>query len=93
MILNTPLNFLALSNNEILGFKQSITKNNNNIEKAKNLTNKLSIKFILYFIIGFLLLLFFWYYISMFGVIYKNTQMHLLNDTLMSFGLSLLIPF
>ena len=37
-------------------------------------------------------LLFFWYYISMFGAIYKNTQLYLLKDTLMSFGLSLIIP-
>ena len=29
----------------------------------------------------------------MFCVIYKNTQVHLLKDTLMSFGLSLLYPF
>ena len=29
----------------------------------------------------------------MFCVIYKNTQMHLLKDTLMSIGLSLIIPF
>ena len=29
----------------------------------------------------------------MFGVIYKNTQIHLLKDTLMSFQLSLIIPF
>ena len=29
----------------------------------------------------------------MFGVIYRNTQLHLLKDTLMSFGLSLIIPF
>ena len=29
----------------------------------------------------------------MFGVIYKNTQMHLLKDILMSFFLSLITPF
>ena len=29
----------------------------------------------------------------MFCVIYKNTQFHLLNDTLSSIGLSLIIPF
>ena len=29
----------------------------------------------------------------MFGAIYKNTQYHLLKDTLISFGLSLLYPF
>ena len=29
----------------------------------------------------------------MFGAIYKNTQYHLLKDTLISFGLSTLNPF
>ena len=29
----------------------------------------------------------------MFGVIYKNTQIHLLKDTLISIGVSLVIPF
>ena len=55
--------------------------------------NKIKIKFILYFIISFIFLLFFWYYISIFGAIYMNTQYHLLKDTLMSFGLSLIYPF
>ena len=29
----------------------------------------------------------------MFGTIYKNTKLHLLKDTLISFGLSLIYPF
>ena len=29
----------------------------------------------------------------MFGVIYRNTQLHLLKDTLISIGLSLILPF
>ena len=29
----------------------------------------------------------------MFGVIYRNTQIHLLKDTLLSFGLSFIYPF
>ena len=29
----------------------------------------------------------------MFGAIYRNTQVHLLKDTLISFALSLLYPF
>ena len=92
MILNYPLNFLALSNDPIIDFKQD-KKNNKILEKSINLINNLMIKFILYFIISSVFLLFFWYYISMFGVIYRNTQMHLLKDTLISFGLSLIIPF
>ena len=92
MILNAPLNFLSLSNDTILSFKHSNIKYNIK-KKAKNLKNILILKFTLYFIISFLFLVFFLYYISMFCVIYKNTQMHLLKDTLMSFCLSLLIPF
>ena len=92
MLLNTPLEFLAFSNDAIIDFKNN--KSIINLNKRKNdLKKKLIIKFILYFIISFLLLIFFWYYISMFCVIYRNTQIHLLIDTLMSFGLSLIFPF
>ena len=91
-ILNYPLNFLALSNDTIINFKQNIT-NIKIMKKAKVLKKILLKKFVLFFIISFLFLIFFWYYISMFGVIYKNTQIHLLKDTLMSFLLSLFFPF
>ena len=57
------------------------------------MNHTLRIKFILYFILSFIFLLFFWYYLSMFGAVYINTQFHLLKDTLVSFGLSLLYPF
>ena len=88
----TLFNFLVLSNDEIINFKQDNSKLNI-VEKSKKLMKILTIKFVLYFIISFLFLLFFWYYVSMFGVIYKNTQLHLLKDILMSFGLSLFFPF
>jgi len=29
----------------------------------------------------------------MFGAVYRNTQIHLLKDTLMGFGISLISPF
>jgi len=92
MIFNYPLNFLALSNDAIINFKQGCSEFKI-MKRVKIFINTLFIKFIIYFIISFLFLLFFWYYISMFGVIYKNTQIHLLKDTLMSFGLSLFFPF
>ena len=92
MLLNTPLNFLSLTNDAIINFKQNTSKNNI-MKKVKNLENKLNKKFVLFFIIGFIFLLFFWYYISMFCVVYRNTQIHLLKDSLLSFGFSLIIPF
>ena len=47
-ILNTPLNFLALSNDAVISFKQNKDKNNI-LTRAKNLENALTIKFILYY--------------------------------------------
>jgi len=91
-ILNIPLNSLGLSNDAIILFKQEKSKIDI-MNKAKDLEKKLKIRFVLYFIICFLFLFIFLYYISMFCVLYRNTQLHLLKDTLMSFGLSLIFPF
>ena len=91
-LIKTLLNLLALSNDAIISYKQNKSKINL-MKREAELLNKLTAKFIIYFIISFSLLLFFWYYISMFGVIYRNTQLHLLKDTLISFCLSLVYPF
>ena len=92
MIFNTLLKLMALSNDSIIKFKQNKEKKDVN-KRGENLKKQLQIKFIFYFIISFIFLLCFWYYISIFGVIYKNTQSHLLKDTLISFGLSMIYPF
>ena len=90
--LNTLLKVLALSEGNIINFKKN--KNAKDLNKRKdNLNFLLEIKFVLYFIISFIFMIFFWYYLSMFCAIYKNTQMYLIKDTLISFGLSLLYPF
>ena len=38
-------------------------------------------------------MLFFWYFISCFCAVYSNTQLILISDTLISFGISMLYPF
>ena len=92
MVLNTLLKLFALSNNAIIDFKQNRQKND--VEKrGDDLNFQVKIKSTLYFTISFIFLLFCWYYISMFGAIYSNTQLHLLKDTLISFGISMLTPF
>ena len=85
------LNLLALSEDDIIIFKR-IRKNSNLNKMAKNVKKKLEIKFAFYFIISTIILLCFWYYLLLFCAIYKNTQYHLLKDTLVSFGFSLLTP-
>ena len=91
-VLNLLLKLLALSEGNILSFKEK--KEKRDLEKReKDLKKILDIKFILYFILSTILLLFLWYYLSMFCAIYKKTQYHLIKDTLISFGFSLLYPF
>ena len=90
--LDILLKLLALSEGNILEFKKDKEKTNLD-KREKSLNSKLSIKFIIFFIISTIFLLLFWYYLSMFGAIYRNTQLHLIKDTLISFGLSLLYPF
>ena len=91
-ILNFPLSLLGLSNDNIIAFKQNL-KNIGIQKRSKKLIFCLKLKLILYFFISFIFLLIFWYYISMFGIIYKNTQYHLLKDTLISFIISMIEPF
>ena len=92
MALGLLLQLLALPENDILEYKKDKNKNNLHERKSK-LYDKIKIKFISYFIVSFIFLLFFWYYLSMFCAIYINTQRHLINDSLISFGLSLIYPF
>ena len=83
---------LSLSEKNVLQIKtekivDDLDKKGNNIIKC------LYIKFRLFFILSFGLLIFFWYYLSCFCAVYKNTQLHLLKDSVISFGLSLIYPF
>jgi len=87
-LINSIINYLSLSEKNIIKIKNE----KNKIEKKKIL-KCLKIKFILFYIISFLFLLLFWYYLSSFCAIFKNTQIHLIKDTLISYGLSLLYPF
>ena len=91
-ILNSFINFLALSQNNIINIKQS--KNLKLIKKkAKTTRAVLRIKFILFFIVNFILIFIFGYYLGCFCAVYKNTQYHLIKDTLISFGISNITPF
>ena len=85
------LNKLALSQDSILDFKK--IKNKKKLdEKMKSLISKIKIKFIFYFILITVFILFFWYYISLFCTVYRNTQFHLIKDTPISYALSFIYP-
>ena len=90
-LIKAILKILALSEGAILEYK-SLKKKEKLSEKEKTLYENLKIKFVLYFIISTLFLLFFWYYLAMFCAIYVKTQIHLIKDTFISFGLSQFYP-
>ena len=91
-IINMILKMLSLSEQNILIIKQE--KNINlAIKKSKKIERYIIIKFIIFFFLSTILLLFFWYFISCFCAVYTNTQIILIKDTLVSFGLSMLYPF
>ena len=91
-IIENLFNFLALSEDDIIGLKQEkiidyIGRKGNEVLKI------IEIKCILFFVLSFLTVVFYWYYIACFCAVYKNTQIHLMKDTLISFATSLGTPF
>ena len=94
-ILSYIIKLLGLSESNILQLKNS-KKNvvvNIDITNVKSLITILKIKFSFFYVSLFILLGIFWYYVTCFCGIYRNTQMHLIKDSLFSFATSLITPF
>ena len=89
-ILSTITKYIFLPERNIKEFKNEGTRIYDNEDKVKRC---LVIKYICFFLFGFLFLIFLWFYLSSFGAVYKNTQLYLIKNTLISFCLSLLNPF
>ena len=93
-IINILIKYLSSSRDSIVELKNSKEKNKNNLDiKHQELLKSLKIKFFLFFILSFIILLFCWYYITCFCGIYINTQLHLIKDSIISFATSLIYPF
>ena len=92
LILVKVLNFFALSESSILKLKRE-KKIKNYIIMYTKVSTVLFCKFIVFFIISFIFIMVFWYYVACFCAVYRNTQYHLIKNTLICFGTSLLSPF
>ena len=87
-VITEIVKYFSLSEKNVLKIKNE--ENIDNLDKiAKDEINCLNKKFIIFFTISSLLFMFFWYYLGCFCAVYKNTQIILIKDTLISFGLSL----
>ena len=90
-LLGIILDILALSEDNILELKvERIPKIA--LQKSKKILRTLKFKFIFFFIISPIFLLFFWYYVICFCSVYVNTQYHLIKDSIIGFVVGLLYP-
>ena len=92
-ILDFLINFLGLSQDNILTIKSADILAKDIYKKFNKLFKVLKVKFTFFFIINFILLILFWYYVTCFCGIYRNTQIHLFKDSLSSFVTSFITPF
>ena len=93
-IINALIKFLSLSERNIIQVKEAKKNNSKDINiEVKKMFKILNIKFAIFFAITPIILITFWYYITCFCAIYKNTQVHLIKDSLISFVMSLIYPF
>ena len=86
------LRVLSLTEENVLRIKQE-KQLTGSIKKSKEIQNCIKIKLSIFFILSFVFSLFFYYFISCFCGVYTNTQIILIEDTLISFGLSMIYPF
>ena len=91
-VINLILRQLSLSENNLLDIKKE--KNLMRCyKKAKKVRFFLRIKFIIFICLTFLLIIFFWYYLSCFCAIYSNTQVILVKDVVGSICIAMVYPF
>ena len=84
------MKILSLTEKNILKLKNL---GQNSDEECESIKKVIKIKFIFFFVFSLIMLLFFGFYLSCFCAVYRNTQIHLIKDTLISFGASILTPF
>ena len=79
-------------------FEDKVAKMTKNItsetkKKINDYIDSLKCKFVIFFTFMLLFFLFFWFYLSSFCAIFKNSQKPLIIDTIISLGISLIYPF
>ena len=74
-VINIFIKFLSLTEKNILEIKK---EKKNKITKKTKILKCLIIKFIIFYVFIFFFLILFWFYLSCFCLVYKNTQIHLI---------------
>ena len=92
VILRIILHILVLTDKNVLQVKNQPSYN-----LAINMKYKvlkcMKIKFAIFFVLNFIIIILFGYYLTCFSAVYKNTQVYLIENTAISFCFSLFYPF
>ena len=91
-IIEVYLCFLSMTDISVYKIK-ALSKKPKTSQKIINIIDCMKAKLITFFVSTFILFLLFWYFISAFCAVYKNTQKIFIRDSAISFATSLLDPF
>ena len=91
-VLEVILCYLSLTDTSIYKIKE-LSKNKENAGKILQILRCMRIKLIFFFVFTFILFCLYWYFISAFCAVYRNTQEIFIRDSSISFLTSLLDPF
>ena len=83
--------YLSLTDKPIYQIKNLAL--NNSSSKMNFVYKGIKIKLIIFFVFTFMFIIFFWYIVSAFCSVYKNTQTAFIKDWIFSFLLGILLPF
>ena len=91
-ILSILIKFIFLSERNILQVRLQPTYSKAN-DIVPTVKRNLTIKYIIFFILGIIILIFFWMLLSSFGTVYQNFQIIVFENALISCGISFIYPF
>ena len=93
--LDVFLRYLCIIEKDVYKIKKFEQKKDKVIAKQQifQVLKCMRIKLMFYFIVTFLFMCFFWYFVATFCAVYKNTQIFLIKDSMVSLLMSLLYPF
>ena len=90
LIIKNILLLLIFTENNVVSIREE--NETDKTEKIRNVLTAVTMKCYLFFVFNLFSLIFVWVYLSCFFTIFKNTQIFVIKNTLISFGISLIIP-
>ena len=91
-IISLVIKTFSLTERQLLEIRKQANYINAN-KIAKKIKKYFCIKYIIFYLLSFVFSILLWYYLSSFCAVYQNSQVFLIINTIISFGLGLLYPF